>query len=90
MEYFEKYQNMIDDEVEGAMEYANLYCEMKDSKPQEAKEIKEIAMQEIEHYMVLTDIAKEMIEDESIEMLFNYLHKRNNKKIASIKMMLAM
>lgn len=81
---------MIDDEVEGALEYANLYCEMKDEQPNEAKEVKEIAMQEIEHYNMLTKIAEKMIESNEIHMLFDYLHKRNNKKIANAKMMLAM
>lgn len=90
MEYFEKYQNMIDDEVAGALEYACLYCAMKDEQKTEAKEVKEIALEEINHYHILSNIAKSMITEDSILMMFEYLQKRNNKKIAEAKMMLEM
>ena len=81
---------MIDDEVAGALEYACLYCAMKDEQKTEAKEVKEIALEEINHYHILSNIAKSMITEDSILMMFEYLQKRNNKKIAEAKMMLEM
>lgn len=90
MKYLEKHQSMIDDEVDVAKSYADMYCKLKESNPQAASQFNEMAKDEIDHYHKLNEIAQTMLEDNESRIIFDYLHGRNNKRIAECEMMLSM
>lgn len=90
MKYLEKYQSMIDDEVDVAKIYADMYCKLKESNPQVASQFSEMAKDEIDHYHKLNEIAQSMLEDDESRIIFEYLHSRNNKRVAEFEMLLSM
>lgn len=90
MKYLEKYQSMIDDEVDVAKIYADMYCKFKESNPQVASQFSEMAKDEIDHYHKLNEIAQSMLEDDESRIIFDYLHGRNNKRVAECEMLLSM
>lgn len=81
---------MIDDEVDVAKIYADMYCKLKESNPQVASQFSEMAKDEIDHYHKLNEIAQSMLEDDESRIIFDYLHGRNNKRVAECEMLLSM
>lgn len=81
---------MIDDEVDVAKIYADMYCKLKESNPQVASQFSEMAKDEIDHYHKLNEIAQSMLEDDESRIIFDYLHSRNNKRVAECEMLLSM
>lgn len=81
---------MIDDEVDVAKIYADMYCKLKENNPQAASQFNEMAKDEIDHYHKLNEIAQTMLEDDESRIIFDYLHSRNNKRVAECEMLLSM
>ena len=55
-----------------------------------ASQFSEMAKDEIDHYHKLNEIAQSMLEDNESRIIFDYLHSRNNKRVAECEMLLSM
>ena len=90
MEYLEKYDCHINDEIDGACEYAEMAMEVKEQHPDLVRIFKEMAEQELGHAEYLHTIAEEMIRDDDSALIYSYLHKRHKERIAKVKVMIEM
>lgn len=99
MKIIRKYVEQISEEVEGAMEYAEKYVELKaKGNMQDANKYREMANDELKHAMYIHEFATKEIESLSkvysppVEMLekWQHEHKKYVENVALIKQILAM
>jgi hypothetical protein len=99
MKIIRKYVEQISEEVEGAMEYAEKYVELKaKGNMQDANKYREMANDELKHAMYIHEFATKEIENLSkvysppVEMLekWQHEHKKYVENVALIKQILAM
>lgn len=99
MKYIKRYVEHIEEELEGAKDYAEKYveCKAKDNMTH-ANKYKEMAQQELTHAMTLHTFAVEAIENLSkvytppaeMEEKWNTAHKDYVEKAALVKQMLTL
>lgn len=88
MDYLEKYDNYIIEEIEGAECYAKMAFDVQEDEPRFANALKEMAKDELAHAESLHEIAEAMIIDDHSRIIYDYLHKKHKEKISSIKAMI--
>lgn len=99
MKKIKEYVDYIDDEIEGAKEYAEKYIEFKARGITNwATSFKDMASQELNHATTIHDIAVKEIEDlkkvfvvpKEMQDVWDEEHKNYVEKVAWIKQMLTM
>ena len=94
MRKVEKWIKHIEDEIHGALSYAEKYVFFKNSKPQWASMYSEMAMQELNHAENLRMIGQAMMDElawvpeEDTQAWENSIYKAA-EKVALVKMMLS-
>lgn len=84
----------IDEELSGAMEYAEMYVVYKETKPQWAQKYYEMASQELQHAENLRAIAQDVMNSiayipESDDELWKDKQKQHAEKKAMVKLLLS-
>ena len=94
MKIIQELVDMIDDELDGAEEYAKNALAMRESHPTLAKTFYDISLDEVKHINMLHDEVKKIIEkhrndkgDPPAAMLaiYDYLHKKHIEEASEIK-----
>lgn len=94
MKLIEQISDMIEDEIEGAMDYAKKAVELKTDHRKLADTLYELATEEMGHINRLHAEVVRLIEDYRKEKgeppiammaVYDYLHKRHIDKVAEIK-----
>lgn len=91
-------QRQIEEELEGAYNYASRALELKSEEPRFANAYLTMAQQEVGHYNVLHGLATESIKSiegasehyETMKDVYQYLHARLMDKAAKVNTMIAM
>ena len=98
MKIIQELIDMIDDELEGAEEYAHQAVALRAEHPTLAKTYYEISLDEVKHINMLHDEVRSMIEHHRREhgeppaammAIYDYGHKKNIEEMAEIKAMQA-
>ena len=96
---FEKLMDMIDEELDGAMQYAKCALHNKDGNAALAETFHTIAGQELEHAELLEAQAKKQIDDyetshgfapDDMKTLYDYLHRKYIDRTIEIRNVLSM
>ena len=99
MKLIQQLSEMIEEEVEGACEYAEEALKHKEDDPALAKTFYDIAGMELEHVSMLHKQVERIIEEHRREhgeppvamiAVYDYLHKKQIEKVAKVKNYLAM
>lgn len=94
MKIIKELSEMIEEELEGAEEYASQAVKMKDSHPSLAKTFYDISLDEVKHINMLHEEVKKMIEQHRKEKgeppaamlaVYEFLHNRHIEKANEIK-----
>jgi Mn-containing catalase len=94
MKIIQELTDMIEDELDGAHEYAQSALTMREDHPTLAKTFYDISLDEVKHINMLHDEVRKIIEkhrkekgDPPAAMLavYEYLHKKHIAKAAEIK-----
>ena len=97
MKIIEKVIGMIDDELDGAEEYAECALKQKSEYPSLAKRFNELAGVEMQHMRILHGEIEKLIADyrekhgeppAAMLAVYNYEHEKAIKKAAEIKAMI--
>lgn len=95
MKIIKELSEMIEDELDGAEEYAENALKLKESNPTLAKTFYDISLDEVKHINMLHDEVKKTIEQHRREKgeppvammaVYEYLHERHIEKANVIKM----
>lgn len=88
---------MIEDEIEGACDYAKWSLKLKDDKPQLAQTFYSLTVDELKHIDILHNEVVRIINDyrnagnevpPDMQAIYDYLHEKQIKKVHSIKLYL--
>ena len=99
MKIIEKIVDFIDDELEGAENYAECAIKYKSEHPKLAAKLNELAGEEMEHFRILHGEVTRLIEDyrskngeppKEMLAIYNYEHKKQISKASIIKQMIEM
>lgn len=99
MKLIQMLSEMIEEEVEGACEYAKEALKHKEDDPMLAKTFYDIAGVELQHVTMLHEQVARIIEQHRREhgeppaamlAVYNYLHEKQIEKVAKVKHLLAM
>lgn len=99
MKLIQQISEMIEEEVEGACEYAKEALKHKEDDPMLAKTFYDIAGVELQHVAILHEQVARIIEQHRREhgepptamlAVYNYLHEKQIEKVAKVKYLLAM
>ena len=94
MKEIKELTEMIEEELEGACDYAKRAVELKDSAPNLAKTFYDISLDEVRHINLLHEEVKRLIETHRREhgdppapmmAVYEYLHSRHIEKANEIK-----
>jgi Mn-containing catalase len=94
MKIIQELTDMIEDELDGAYEYAHTALTLREEHPSLAKTFYDISLDEVKHINMLHDEVRKIIEkhrkekgDPPAAMLavYEYLHKKHIAKAAAIK-----
>ena len=97
MKIIEKVIGMIDDELDGAEEYAECALKVKAEYPSLAKRFHELSQTEMQHFKILHGEVEKLIQEyrekngeppASMLAVYNYEHEKAIKKSAEIKAMI--
>lgn len=89
---------MIEEELEGAENYAKHALKLKDTSPMLAKTFYDISMDEVKHVNMLHEEVKKMIEThrkekgeppQPMQAVYEYLHQKHVDQAAHIKVLQA-
>lgn len=95
MKIIKKLSEMIEEELDGAEEYAKCALHYKEEHPMVAKTLFEISLQEMNHVEMLHNDVKEIIEKHRKEhgeppaamlAVYEYLHEKDIDKATKIKL----
>lgn len=98
MKIIKELSEMIEEELEGAEEYAKNALMLKEENPSLAKTFYDISLDEVKHINLLHDEVKKLIEahrrekgDPPVAMMavYEFLHEKHLDKAAKIKLMQA-
>ena len=91
-DHIEKWCDEICEELDGAMDYTEMYLGAKESNRQHAQHYHEMAEDELKHAGYLMEMAAAEMKDmeQEPEAVWNYEHSRMEKKRQKIRNMLAM
>ncbi|MBO5969349.1 MAG: hypothetical protein J6S14_12715 [Clostridia bacterium] len=96
MKVIQELSEMIEEEIEGAEEYAKGAVHFKESNPTLAKTFYDISVDEVKHIGLLHEEVKKIIEAHRKEhgeppaamiAVYDYLHKKHMEKVSHIKVM---
>lgn len=94
MKIIQELTDMIEDELEGAEEYAENAVALRESHPTLAKTFYDISLDEVKHINMLHEEIRKLIETHRKEKgeppaammaVYEYLHKKHINKAAKIK-----
>ena len=94
MKVIQKITDMINDEIEGAKEYAKCSVKYKEENPSLAKVFYDIAEQELRHVDMLHGEVVKIIKEHREKVgqppsdmmaIYNYLHEKQIKKAGEVK-----
>ena len=94
MKIIRELSDMIEDEIEGACNYAKRAVELKEEMTELADTLYSISLQEVQHINMLHSQVVTIIEKERKEhgeppatmmAVYEYLHKKHIEKVAEIK-----
>lgn len=97
MKIIEKVIDMIQDELDGAEEYAECALKVKTEYPSLAKRFNELSQVEMQHFKILHTEVEKLITDyreqngeppKEMLAIYNYEHEKAIKKAAEIKAMI--
>lgn len=98
MKEIKELSEMIEEELEGAKEYAKHALKLRESDPTLAKTFYDISMDEVKHVNLLHEEVKKIIEKhrkdhgeppEPMMAVYEYLHQKHIDKAAHIKVLQA-
>ena len=96
MKTIHEISDMIEDEIEGAEEYAEKAVHLKEKNPSLAKTFYDISLDEVKHIGLLHDEVKKLIEAHRKEhgeppapmmAVYEHLHQKHMDKVAYIKVL---
>lgn len=99
MKLIQQISEMIEEEVEGACEYAKEALKHKENDPMLAKTFYDIAGVELQHVNMLHEQVARIIEQHrrdhgeppaAMLAVYNYLHEKQIEKVAKVKHLLVM
>ena len=85
---FEKLMDMIDEELDGAMQYAKCALHNKEGNAALAETFHTMAGQELEHAELLQEQAKKYASDD-MKALYDYLHRKHIDRAIDIRNVLS-
>ena len=94
MKLIEKISEMIEEELEGACDYAKAAVKHKDDNPALAKTFYDIATQELSHVNLLHDQVVKLIEEHrrtvgeppaAMQAVYDYLHEKQIERANKVK-----
>lgn len=97
MRIIQKLSDMIDEEISDAMKYARCYQQHREEDIELSKTFSQLSLEELSHVDRLHGQVVRMIKDyrekngeppEHMMFIYNYLHERNIRKVADIRLML--
>ena len=97
MKIIEKVISMIDDELDGAEEYAECALKVKSEYPSLAKRFNELSQVEMQHFRILHAEVEKLIQEyrdqhgeppASMLAVYKYEHEKAIKKAAEVKAMI--
>lgn len=97
MKIIAKVIDMIQDELDGAEEYAECALKVKTEHPSLAKRFNELSQVEMQHFKILHTEVEKLIQDyreqngeppKEMLAIYNYEHEKAIKKAAEIKAMI--
>lgn len=92
MEYITNLAEHMDDELDGAEEYARSACKHKDISPTYAKHLHDMSMDELRHAQYINDEArryiKEHTETPELRHVWDFVTRRSDKRIEKVNEML--
>lgn len=99
MKIIKELADHIKEEIADAMEYAEEALKYKEDRPELAKTVYNISMQELEHMSLLHDQAARIIEEyrktkgdppAAMQAVYDYLHEQNIRAVKEVRVMQAM
>jgi ferritin len=99
MKLIQKLSDMIEDELEGAEDYAKMALKLKEERPEMARTFNMMASQEMEHMNNLHKMVVDVIDKYRMEKgeppaamlaVYDYLHEKHIEKAAEVRTMINM
>lgn len=93
MEHLSYLAEELEEELDGAENYAKMACKHRESHPNFAKHLHEMAMDEMRHGMYISDAAHDYIKEHpdhpEYKQVWDFVSRHADKQIARVNEMLA-
>ena len=99
MKLIKTLSEMIEDEIEGAGDYIRLALQIRDEKPELARTLNSLSLQEMEHMKILHDAVASAIDEyrrtvgeppAAMQAVYDYLHEKHINEAGEVKALQAM